>query len=94
MLNPLTEIVIGVLMAIGISSSQFVMDILSNRERRESEQNADNAKRHSESEKSPCMLSNHRWNHQGGLNAVCKHLINKAIIPPCQHRVDFIEVLR
>jgi hypothetical protein len=37
MLNPLTEIVIGVLMAIGIGSGQFVMDILSHRERRESE---------------------------------------------------------
>ena len=38
MLNPLTEIVIGMFMTVGIGSGQFMMDILRDGKRRKSQQ--------------------------------------------------------
>jgi hypothetical protein len=40
-LNPLTEIVVGMLMAIGIGRGQFVMDVLCNCKRRKGQEQHD-----------------------------------------------------
>jgi hypothetical protein len=40
-LNPLTEIVVGMLMTIGIGCGQFVMDVLGNCKRRKGQQQHD-----------------------------------------------------
>jgi hypothetical protein len=47
MLHPLTEVCVGVFVPVSISRSELMMDILSDRERSEDEQNKDQAQRES-----------------------------------------------
>jgi len=44
-LNPLTEIIIGMFMAVGIGSGQFMMDFLRNGKRRKHQQDTHQANR-------------------------------------------------
>ena len=52
MLDPLTEVGVGVLVPIVVGRRQLVMDILRHGKRRKSEQQQDKAERHSASKKS------------------------------------------
>jgi hypothetical protein len=81
-LDPLTEVRIGVLVPIGIGRSQFVVDILRHSKRRKSQKDTNNPQGHSSTEQGNQAAEFHRQNHRmykdGARDPILRKLPNPA----------------